>query len=480
MLSGFSAGEVGTLIVLVLPLSACGVSIKGTNEVPAAPIQQMRTDTSFADEYQVEDLACQSASEAQTIGPQSINLWNGVSTQPVQFTFQDTTSTTSLTSPAVAASYFNFYQRTNCGAVGDAASCDKGTVIDQPSALRICHSSGSYPRVSVEGVALSSLANISVAFNYYQKIPNRRPDLASAALLVLPSLEKTYEGDTKRSVATDNLAYAPDFGGQPAFVVFPKGARTAAEGLWQGLNLWEVPWGLAHEFGHHVFRTHTGISTVGDEKVGLDGVLPIHSFPTREEAANLALTGRTVTDADVWGSINEGYADLYAYYVYGAQPGLTKNVDCFDGNREVSQGTFANGEAKALTADIIATFYSPSALVPGSCKDGPNFQDIHAIGAIVAHGIDQLLSATLGAAQGPDAAFKKVQLLLAFAERLGATEGKAQAANTPLTFDLLIKDALLTAAPDGKLKSAACAAVRGAFPQYADGWFASGGAFTCQ
>jgi len=102
---------------------------------------------------------------------------------------------------------------------------------------------------------------------------------------------------------------------------------------------------------------------------------------------------------------------------------------------------------------------------------------VHMLGAIVAHGVDQVFSAMVGATNGRDAAMKKAALLLAWADRLGTTVPRVGQSN--LTFDVLVKDALTTAAGGGtRLNAAACAAVRQSFPVYADQWLA--GAFTCQ
>ena len=74
---------------------------------------------------------------------------------------------------------------------------------------------------------------------------------------------------------------------------------------------------------------------------------------------------------------------------------------------------------------------------------------------------------------------KKVQLLIAWAERMGDTARTIGEKN--VTLELLIKDALTTVADGGKLTSDQCSAVRDVFPEYAGAWLSgSSGGFSCQ
>jgi len=465
---------------MAFAFSACGDGGGGGTQPPAqtGPVQQMRTDTAFADDYYVDDLACQSETGVSDIGSTPVNLYKGGAASLVPYAFAQASATDALKAPGFSGTYFGFYQSTACAEAQDAGSCTgEAQVVHDKEPLRICRSGGSYPRTSVEGVALASLANLETAYAFYETLPGHATSLAAASLLILPTVDTVYAGGTKRYVKTDNLEYAPSFGGAPAFVIYPKGQTAAAHGLWKNLNLWELPWGLAHEFGHHVFRTHTHIASLSDTTEGLGSPAPIRPFEGAD-APDLEDAGTRVTgSATVWSAVNEGYADLYAYYTEGSEAGQLTGVDCFATNRDVAAAAFATGIPKALTQDVLNTFASPEKIaVTGGC-DVPSFQDVHMLGAIVAHGVDQVYSAMVGAASGPDAATKKAALLLAWADRLGATVPRVGQNN--LSFDVLVKDALTVAAGGGtRLNAAACAAVRQSFPAYANQWLA--GAFTCQ
>lgn len=452
------------LAVCVLP--ACGLETKHVknNEL----VQQMRADEAFADDYFVDDLACQNEKGVSAVGAASVFQWQGDAARPTPYPFNATSGESSLKSGAITASSFGFYQQQECKNGETPSTCSGAArVVKEEKALKICRQGAEYPRLSIEGVALSSLASINTAEAYYHTIPGKSDAILPSKLLVLPTVEKVIlnaKGEVaKRSVTTDNLAYAADFGGSPVFVVFPKGKRAVQEGLWVDVNLWEIPWGLAHEFGHHVFRTHTGVVDLGETSAS--AFHPIQSYEPvfDEDGLSLASSERAVTGEDIFGAINEGYADLYAHYVFGARAGLTKGVDCFDVSRDLTSPTFVDGRAKILDKDVIDLFFDNVAVPAKGCK-APNFQDIHAVGAVVAYGVERLFSV---AVSDPT---QKAALLLTWAKRMGdAVRGKDAA---KITFQTLIKEALLTVAPDKKLSNAQCLVVKEQFPEYQAAWLA--------
>ena len=198
-------------------------------------------------------------------------------------------------------------------------------------------------------------------------------------------------------------------------------------------------------------------------------------FDGDDRAAGLDLAGttRTVSDEDIFGAVNEGYADLFSFYTFGAKAGLVKNVDCFETNRDLTSSVFADGRLKVLDADILATFMATTQDASQGCKT-PNFQDIHAVGAVVSYGVERLFSQ---AVPGSDdaAAVAKAALLIDWATRMGdavRANGKA------VSFELLIKQALVAAYPSKALPAAACDVVRTQFPTYAPLWFAH--EFSCK
>jgi len=361
-------------------------------------VTQLVPNEAFAEEYFIEDLSCMQSPSAAV-----------------------------HTGLGIDQSLFGFQQQ-------------DGKVVVPANGLKICDATRAYPRASVEGAAKISQKHLSTARQFYDRLPSKTA-LPDAALMVLPTVEKTAtadDGTVTRTVLVDNLAYAPSFGGEPMFIVFPKSRRAVKQGLWTDVNLWEVPWGLAHEFGHHVFRQHTG-------RTGLE-LVPIQSFELTAAAGP--------TPDDYWTAVNEGFADLFAFYTHGAKKGQLRGVDCFETNRDVTEPRFVTGDMKILDATVAAKFAAPRSGAPANC-DKPSFQDVHTLGAVIAHGMDQLFTAN--GLVDPQA---KAEALLGWAERLGTlAEGRPASA---VTLASMLEQALT----DGRQ----CATARTYFPVYAGTW----------
>lgn len=456
-------------------LSACDHA--DLNDKKKDQVQQWSGDVAFADDYFLDDVDCQGEDGAVTVGSSAVHFFqNGVGSDQ-SFDFSSFGSFAALSGPGFSGTFYDFAQLSACDVDDELSTCGDAKVTSAAKPLKVCRPNDSYPRLSVEGIALTSLASLSRASEYYKKIPGSSPNILAANLLVLPKVEHAFPSGTL--IDTDNLAYTPNFGIAPAFIVYPKSRRAVTAGRWVDVNLWEAPWGLAHEFGHHVFRTHTGITSVSDvaSKIALGKNLPIGTFKDEVPAIKgLALQGatRTVEASDHWSAVNEGYADLFAFYVYGAHPGLAKDLSCFDQNREVTSDTFTMGVNKQLDAANMASFLSPVSDGGSTCKN-PSLQDPHTIGAIVAHGIDALFSAKIGTTEGDEAALKKAEMLLLWANKMGITASSPEA----VTIDRLILDALAIVADDGKtLSQAECTSIRKNFPAFADAWLTK--SFTCQ
>ena len=446
--------------VLALNVSGCGVRVD-TDKDSDRDVQQTTADAAFAEQYFVDDLECMKG-DGGVVTRAPVHMWQGDSSRPINYTFNDTSARASLRGPSISESYYGLHQRAACTVEGGEVVCDgKATLEQEPKALKLCRPEGPYERASVEGVALASYANLATAYEFYVSLPDHSPTLLKSRMLVLPTIEKVYEqnGVTKRSVSTDNLAYTPEFAGQPAFIIYPKGRRAKQDGLWEGLNLWELPWAMAHEYGHHIFRTHTGVTSLGDEEgaKSINAPLPIQSFDD-ENTSGL----RSVSGTEYWGATNEGYADLFSYYTFGAEAGLVKGVDCFDQNRATESGSFANGDLKRLDDEIMNVFMSSTKAERSEGCKNPYYQDIHAIGAIIAYGVNRLFDTAVKADQGAAAAPAKAALLLAWAERLGAVAKATAAAN--LNFDLILSEALQVTTDAGATRADVCAVMQDVFP----------------
>lgn len=464
-----------SLLPAFLLLPACHARLN--EDKHADLVQKLRVDDSFADSYFLDDPACQAqAAGKASIGAADVFQWQGDASRATQFAFDKTSAVESLTSEPITATAYGFYQQYECKSGESTETCSgAGKVITQPKSLKICRDNYAYPRTSVEGVSLASLSAINAAESFYRGVPGASAAILPALLVVLPTIEYVVNDASgnplARAVETDNLAYVGSK--TPMFLVYPKGKKAVAAGLWKDVNLWEIPWGLAHEYGHHVFRTHTGVSHL--ENTSLH-IAPIRKFDTKIDGAEglqLAASDRVVTGEDYYSAVNEGYADLFSFYTFGGKADLIKNVDCFATNRDLTASEFVGGRAKILDKDMLAQFASTTVIDVSGCS-APDFQDVHSLGAVVAYGVDRLFS---DVAPGNDeaAVLKKAGLLLNWAKRIGDTvSGKSM---DDVNFEVLVKEALITVAPSKRLSKAACEIVRTQFPEYAETWLAA--EFSC-
>ena len=445
-----------SLLIFRLPMSAlmitgltigCSGPIKPreTGESEAPLTTGVLFDSAYASQYFVADTDCQSKRDSSILTGKGINV-----------------------------SFYNFYQRTTCATHDNANDCGTAEVVNDAQNLRVCSKKVDYPRNSVEGVGRAALGNLATALHFYETIPAASTKLSNAALLVLPRIETVFEDSDEITVSVDNLAYSPNYRGNPTFVIYPKGAKSVREGRWLNVNFWEVPWAIAHEFGHHVFNTHSGI--VGSTR-GIFNFLPLFGEPLQAQSGAV----RKINNEELLIAVNEAFADLYAYYTLGGDPGVTDPLDCFQNTRDAGSSVFIDGTSKVMTAEVLATFTSNRAVAaPQSCKT-PSFQEVHSIGAIIAYGIEQVYSAVvLTNGQANSKEQLKASLLLAWAKRVGQTYPTLGLDNTSGRTNLgkLIQDAVKVAATNNTLPNNACQVVRRIFPTYAPGWLS--GELSCK
>jgi hypothetical protein len=367
---------------------SCSPSKSRKNSVEDVQTQPWSVGGVFADEYALADSACQEGSGRVNITDAQLYRYQGSGVETLVLP-SETYSDQSLAGDGIFGTRFGFHQRSKCTDGPNGAQCGEAEVVAPSRNLRICQSEAKFARASVEAVALTSQSHIGAARKFYLKTSGSKQDIKQARLLVLPLVEEEVQrGATKTSYfKSDNLAYAANYGNEPTFIIFPKSQAAEKRGLWKNMNFWEVPWALAHEYGHHVFRTHAPVLAE------LQSLNPIHSFeadaskPKSPESALGLLAAN-----DIWGATNEGFADIFAHYALGNSS--VRGFDCFAVNRDVTSARFANGRTKVLDAEVLRLF-GTTGTSPGDCNT-PNFRDIHHVGAIIAYGVDQIFAEAYG------------------------------------------------------------------------------------
>jgi len=154
-------------------------------------------------------------------------------------------------------------------------------------------------------------------------------------------------------------------------------------------NFWQVPIIPSHEYGHHIFnllspdsRTSRGVvSNCFGEKLEKSSLVEIDS------------SGRRVSVDTVRGALNEGFADLIAYYSLDRDERSTIFVPLLSFNRNVESPNFNMGEPKNFQDKALSRFFS-SGRSSRTILD-VDYQDIHIMGAIFAHRVYKLLDSSV-------------------------------------------------------------------------------------
>lgn len=267
----------------------------------------------------------------------------------------------------------------------DDVITDESKEVSAPAVVTVCPDVEKYEKGTVESAALNATYFISKTNRKVSELlPGVKIDPISVE--VTPSIKKDLSVIVKGEVIwhyeafeTDNAYYAP---GTNSITFLPHSEEFRKAGL--TMNFWEVPMVASHEYGHHIFQT---LHPSGDQSAlkNCFGHFGLVSAGEQEEK-------REVTNDDVLGALNEGFADLVSYYSLENNERGVKGVPCLDVTRDVSSKLFANGAAKVFSEAALSDFFSTKELEgPESC-DVPNFQDIHIIGAIFANGAERLLS----------------------------------------------------------------------------------------
>ena len=255
-----------------------------------------------------------------------------------------------------------------------------------PKPMSICPGVKSYQRYSYENASLSANYSINKTITRLAQVgfTSQKPIGLYIAPFTIERqiVETNTEVIHEDSRITDNAYYIP---GMSAIVFLPQSEESREGAGFGNVPLWEVPMVGSHEYGHHVF--HTIMGQVSGE------LSPTHSG-CFGKTQNLALDDpkavSNMTVGDVLASLNEGFADLIAYYTLdGAERGLN-NVVCMEKNREVGSPVFADNTSKLFTEEVLGVMFGDESAIIGSCLR-PNFKSIHTVGAVFSSVSDRLM-----------------------------------------------------------------------------------------
>ena len=304
--------------------------------------------------------------------------------------------------------------------------------------LKICKDPADYPRESYEAIALSSLYHVEEAFHAINAALGH--PLSQITLEILPHYISFYPEQSGESAAwtatyfTHNLAYFP---GRNLLVVFPETAAGAAFYDTYG-HLWESPFAIGHEMGHHLERELLTLPPNGFVDGDRSG--PVRALMNRRlglvDAPGGAGGSAHLTDA-----LLEGFADLVGYYVTKHDANGIKGLVGFGINRNPEDPSFHyDGQevAKKLDADLLAR-------LTGAASDPlQRVTDTYKVGSVMAYAMQSLIGIMIEDSYRPflvtgntfSNAKDTLSLALAigwFSEVYNRQDGRAQAADISLS-----------------------------------------------
>lgn len=269
-------------------------------------------------------------------------------------------------------------------------------VVKKAKEFGLCKTEFPFEKNSYQDAALSIVAPIKAFEKKFSSLVKQ---------LALPKVKIRTAPRMKRGekYLVNNAFY---YSGTQEITFLPQGfADSESKTLpFQGKPFWKFPMVSLHEYGHHIFA-HIYKKAAPDTESTSE--LPPSPDSHTEHSAlcfdNSSLISstknspankrRSVTKVLAINTINEGFADLFAYYADEAARGL-EGMGCLSKSRDVRYDSFRSGDRKILTKNALADFFKDEKISYASCSEETNFQDEHMIGAIFARAIYNSLEST--------------------------------------------------------------------------------------
>lgn len=478
-------------LMLFALISGCGKAKKDSDG-----IRKKILATPF--EYSVQDSGCQKSTADVRLTTQTIETWNGSAYADEKVDFSDFAAASSdengLASRHILGTAYGLHEQMTTNCLVDAEgnfSCDADDTsrsLGEPAALKVCNASDHFERDALEGVALASIANIERMYSKYQGVAGVK-ELKAGYLLVMPNIEHVIvarQPSSGKEVAlvlsdTDNAAFS-SVKGNVFYLIFPRSKELAEKSGFADQRLWEIPWVIGHEFSHQVFSAYysnykedqgaeddlfgtvrTRAKLIEQSKATWQAQLQSEAAAKTLDKPDLPGEKRTVDFGEALTAVNEGFADLFAQYSLSGPKGLY----CFEVTRDVTNAKFVDDKAKVLDQTVKDQFF---ATMTEEASDNPcatSFQDVHALGAILAHGIHRLLST--GLTDLPPSKALQGRAFAWLKELDAERASKAKKPEPEGAWVMAIRAAIVVAkgASEG-VPEAACQIVKDVFPLYSE------------
>ena len=411
---------------------------------------------------QLEDPNCVVTGTSVPLSSVTAHLWNGSAIQEVSIPLKGiVNSDGSFGSANVEGSILGVEAAQTC-TVSSTMDVDCKSVSTGKEGgsggLKICRSNGKYSRVSIEGMALTAHSLLEESFGFYDALVGRKDGLTKAFILAQLKMRKDYslpDGRKRTLFESDNAGYlgASDDETHVLFHLYPASTVEFAK---SGVNLWEVPFVMRHEFSHHVFDHYTGggMALHGFTKSVRHGSKPHSILPTgHRRPAGLQLTEDSKSQMALDG-INEAFADIYAYFQGDGSSTALNGVSCLTSSRDPGSSLTKGGRVKGLTALAVSTYEGATPAAEASDCYEPVFDGEHDIAVALGYPLAQFIKAANAGGDGKSHS----RVLLAWASRI---DSLLTTNISPISLDTLVRELILALKTDlAKDVTGACPALK--------------------
>lgn len=330
----------------------------------------------------------------------------------------------------------------------EAYKVTKEVELSPGSSFEVCPDRSSYSDETIQGIALRT-SNILHATNSALKAADPSLELAPVSLSVAPKHQMIvkfvggiYNKRSQKMFQTENASYHPF---TKTITMYPHSEDYIEENS-EYTPFWSIPMVASHEYGHHVFQTLYTEQIVSDifKPVALKShnCFKSHLNLSQNFDEETTTLKEEVVESDyMWslGALNEGFADLIAFYSLSDAEFSLKTVQCFEKNREVNSPVFGIGTQKKYTDRNIKIIDGETEPVEGLGCNFPNLTQIHDAGAVFAHQANNVLSGYTSEKQ------LKLKTLLAWIQTLAVNHADFREMKKSEflfhAFELLIKQA---------------------------------------
>ncbi len=179
----------------------------------------------------------------------------------------------------------------------------------------------------------------------------------------------------KNKYLVNNAFFIP---GNRELIFLPQGRDSYGRVPFSGVPLWNIPFVVSHEYGHHIFNEILGSKV--SKKVHV-------CFKSTADAVKS--TKKQATNDKLISSLNEAFADLIGQLVSGDTFSFSQ-INCFAKTRDLNSPTFYDGTRKILNGLFLDNFLNPKSRNIYSCNQ-TQFSQIHHFGANIAFGLYQTM-----------------------------------------------------------------------------------------